>query len=121
MNIVTAITITAPSFPPVLHVMTSVPNTALTNAMACRVLRQLCLGILKDRPLTDVSRPPTTVQFVLRPVSSRDLSCRDRSEPGGVSRTHIDKAMAMDIELGRAEVEDQQQKAHNSIPAGLEC
>ncbi|KAI0795924.1 hypothetical protein C8Q75DRAFT_711126 [Abortiporus biennis] len=47
-NIVAAVIILAPSVPPVLRAMFSIPNVALQNAMACRVYRQLKLGIIQD-------------------------------------------------------------------------
>ncbi len=40
--------ILAPSVPPVLRAMFSIPNIALQNAMACRVFRLLKLGLITD-------------------------------------------------------------------------
>lgn len=48
MNIVTTVTIMAPSLPPVYHVMFTVPNQALENLMAARVFRKLKLGLLLE-------------------------------------------------------------------------
>lgn len=39
-----------------MRAMFTVPNVALTNAMACRVFRQLKLGLINDNQTTGVSR-----------------------------------------------------------------
>ena len=65
MNILTVVSILAPSFPPVLHAMFTVPNIALTNAMACRVYRQLRLGLLMDHPATpQLSQQSAPIQLL---------------------------------------------------------
>ena len=58
-----AVSITAPSMPPAMHIVFNLPNVALTNIMASRVLRQLRLGILNDRSLTQSSRLFTDLEF----------------------------------------------------------
>lgn len=50
MNIVAMVLILTPSVPPVLQAMFSIPNVALQNAMACRVFRQLKLGLIRETP-----------------------------------------------------------------------
>lgn len=44
------VVILTPSVPPVLRAMFSIPNVALQNAMACRVYRQLKLGLIREVP-----------------------------------------------------------------------
>lgn len=48
MSIVAAVLILMPGVPPVLRAMFAIPNTALQNAMACRVYRQIKLGLIKE-------------------------------------------------------------------------
>ena len=48
MNIVAMVLILTPSVPPVLRAMFAIPNAALQNAMACRVYRQLKLGLIRE-------------------------------------------------------------------------
>lgn len=64
MNILTVVSILAPSFPPILHAMFTVPNIALTNAMACRVYRQVRLGLLLEKPLTQASQQSAPIQLI---------------------------------------------------------
>ncbi|KAI0789314.1 hypothetical protein C8Q75DRAFT_807408 [Abortiporus biennis] len=54
LNIVAMAVILAPSVPPVIAAMFSIPNVALQNAMACRVYRQLKLGLIRE-VVTEVS------------------------------------------------------------------
>ncbi|THH31593.1 hypothetical protein EUX98_g2588 [Antrodiella citrinella] len=60
MNLVAAVVILTPSVPPVLRAMFSIPNVALQNVMACRVYRQLKLGLIREQA------SPVTVQFTTR-------------------------------------------------------
>ena len=55
MNIFTVISVMSSGFPPLLRAMFTVPNVALTNAMACRVFRQLKLGLIVENNITGVS------------------------------------------------------------------
>lgn len=50
LNLVAAIVILTTSVPPVVRAMFSIPNIALQNAMACRVYRQLKVGLIRDQP-----------------------------------------------------------------------
>ncbi|KAH8082421.1 hypothetical protein BXZ70DRAFT_959054 [Cristinia sonorae] len=50
MNIVAAVVILTASVPPVVRAMFSIPNIALQNVMACRVYRQLKIGIIREQP-----------------------------------------------------------------------
>lgn len=55
MNIFTVISVMSSGFPPLLRAMFTVPNVALTNAMACRVFRQLKLGLIVENNISGVS------------------------------------------------------------------
>lgn len=63
MNLATTISMLAPSFAPILHAIFTVPNIALSNAMACRVYRQLKLGILIEKPLPRESQVSAPIQL----------------------------------------------------------
>ena len=68
VNIVAVVVILTPSIPPVYRAMFSIPNVALQNAMACRVFRQIKLGLLNERPTTITpSQMETPIAFV--PIS----------------------------------------------------
>ncbi|PSR79414.1 hypothetical protein PHLCEN_2v7059 [Hermanssonia centrifuga] len=51
--------------------MFTVPNVALTNAMACRVFRQVKLGVLVERP-SEISQRSGTIKFST-PLSVRRI------------------------------------------------
>ena len=70
MNILTTVSILAPSFPPVLHAIFTVPNLALSNAMACRVYRQLKLGILIEKPLPRASQVSAAPIQLRQPIAT---------------------------------------------------
>ena len=55
MNIFTVISVMSSGFPPLLRAMFTVPNVALTNAMACRVFRQLKLGLIVENNIAGIS------------------------------------------------------------------
>jgi hypothetical protein len=49
-NILQMTMILTPSVPPILRAMFSIPNIAITNAMACRVYRNIRFGRMQDKP-----------------------------------------------------------------------
>jgi len=73
MNLVAAVVILTPSVPPVLRAMFSIPNVALQNAMACRVYRQLKIGLIKEQtsPVVFTSRVSGTVQISRTAVTTK--------------------------------------------------
>lgn len=97
MNILTTVSILAPSFPPVLHAMFTVPNIALTNAMACRVFRQLRLGILMEKPLTQASQQSGPIQLLPTRASRR------YTRSGGL-HTDIDSILAPDERMNKTSI-----------------
>ena len=80
MNIFTVISILTPPFPPLMHAMFASSNMAVRNAMACRVLRQLHLGILNNGPFTQPTHPFTGIEFTT-PASSQFSSQGQLSVP----------------------------------------
>ncbi|KAI0795902.1 hypothetical protein C8Q75DRAFT_351708 [Abortiporus biennis] len=75
LNIVAMVVILTPSVPPVLAAMFTIPNIALQNAMACRVFRQIKLGVLKN-PANTTGMPAksitTPIQFVTMATTTDD-------------------------------------------------
>ena len=63
MNIVTMVLILAPPVGIVFHAAFVIPNVAVQNAMACRVYRQLKLGIIQENASPVVSFSGGTLQF----------------------------------------------------------
>jgi hypothetical protein len=57
VNLVTTIMLMTPSVPPVLRAICTVPNIGLENAMACRVFRDLKLGLSTDSHTNQSSLP----------------------------------------------------------------
>ena len=55
MNILTVASLLAPAFPAGPHAMFFPPDIALTNSMACRVFRQVRLGLLSEDTLPPLS------------------------------------------------------------------
>ncbi|KAI0795904.1 hypothetical protein C8Q75DRAFT_711227 [Abortiporus biennis] len=74
MNIVAMVVILTPSVPPVLAAMFSIPNVALQNAMACRVYRQLKLGLIRETPSVTVSASHATTPIRLMPTMRSQAS-----------------------------------------------
>jgi len=62
LNIVAMAVILTPSAPLALRSTLSIPNLALQNSMACRVYRQLKLGLIHE-PSNSGPSNPTTVRF----------------------------------------------------------
>lgn len=71
MNIITAACVLSPTLPLVLHGAFYLPNAALINIMACRVFRQLRLGILNDTPFTQPTLQSAPIQFLPMQALSR--------------------------------------------------
>ena len=94
MNIVAMVVILTPSVPPVLRAMFSIPNVALQNAMACRVFRQLKLGLIRETPTMgmgssthhtgNLSAPirliPTSRSNLNSPIDSKNFNKSSRSD-----------------------------------------
>ncbi|TCD66862.1 hypothetical protein EIP91_000816 [Steccherinum ochraceum] len=104
LNLVAAIVILTPSVPPVLRAMFSIPNVALQNVMACRVYRQLKIGLIREQPQPVVLTSRGTMQFSRTAVASKansqsqvesHISLHNLSGPGGRAKTlgvpvHVD-------------------------------
>ncbi len=73
MNIGTMICILVPSLSPAYHVILAVPNVALMNAMACRVFRQVRLGLLINYPSSTVSGTQQSTAVPLSPLFRRGV------------------------------------------------
>jgi len=67
-NIVCMACILSPKLPPFLQAMFTIPNSALETSMACRVYREIKLGILTSDPtmLSRTTRTTTLPVFVAR-------------------------------------------------------
>lgn len=76
MNIVAMVVILTPSVPPVIRAMFSIPNVALQNAMACRVYRQLKLGMIRETLSMGTSHPSGKLSAPIRlvPTSRSNLT-----------------------------------------------
>jgi len=62
LSITTTVMVLSSSVPPVFHALFSVPNIALESAMACRVFRDVKLGLIKDAHFT-TNGPSSSMQF----------------------------------------------------------
>lgn len=54
-NISSMALILSPSIPPALRCLLPVPNLTITNAMACKVFRDMKLGRIHSDPMSDLS------------------------------------------------------------------
>ena len=53
-NIATTVVILSPSVPTLLHAVLTVPNSALTNSMACKVYRDVKFGVQTQTGMNNV-------------------------------------------------------------------
>ena len=89
LNIVAMVLILVPSVPPVLRAMFSIPNVALQNAMACRVFRQIKLGLLREQPATMAPAHSTPIAFVpISPINRCFTGITTTKHSSGLSRVH---------------------------------
>lgn len=78
MSIAHIAVIFSPSVPPVIKATIPIPNIALQNVMACRVYRQLKLGLISETSTTTLvsassssrSTPPASAQLQKRKIAS---------------------------------------------------
>jgi len=93
MNLLTLIMVLTPSAPPVYRAMFTIPNNALQNVMACKVFRQLRLGILTttNEPGTQHSGV-TSVPLSWRPMRTPNATFeRPPDSPASPKfSTHLD-------------------------------
>lgn len=69
LNLVAAIVILRPSVPPIIRAMFSIPNVALQNVMACRVYRQLKIGLIRESAPVILTSRVSGMQFNSRTVT----------------------------------------------------
>jgi len=92
VNILAMVAVLIPSVPVHYHVMFAVPNVAIQNAMACRVYRQLKLGILVDPPsiprtsrtAVQGSRQETEISLPLKDIHRVGVDGHARYEMGTI-------------------------------------
>ncbi|TCD65198.1 hypothetical protein EIP91_002984 [Steccherinum ochraceum] len=91
INIAAATIILIPSVPPVYRAMFSPPNVTIQNAMACRVYRQLKIGLIKDLSMTCESdnNAEGTIQFAVHPSNIRYSTRRRRGPDRYISDTAV--------------------------------
>jgi len=116
MNLLTMIMVLTPSAPPVYRAMFTIPNNALQSVMACRVFRQLRLGLLPNISYPSNTQPnvplpwrPTRSQRSShRPSGSQDFQIMENPKSSDLAlypgNLHIkvtrDVEMAMDNNVG---------------------
>ncbi|PSR79408.1 hypothetical protein PHLCEN_2v7053 [Hermanssonia centrifuga] len=88
--------------------MFTVPNVALTNAMACRVFRQLKLGLLVERPADSFSQRSDTLAFTPRTGTRRTgqsttYLARDTFVSGSRDRTSLKVSVHQETEIASHE------------------
>jgi hypothetical protein len=71
LNITTLTLLLTLSLPPVVRAMMSIPNIAIENAMACRVFRQLKLGLMHEHPALTSTRTTRTTVTSQQPTLNR--------------------------------------------------
>ncbi|THH28445.1 hypothetical protein EUX98_g5735 [Antrodiella citrinella] len=82
VNIVAATVILIPSVPPVYRAMFSPLNVILQNAMACKVYRQLKLGLIKDLEMSSVTDETLgSIRFTVYPTQHRNSGRRQGCRP----------------------------------------
>lgn len=59
VNIATVVVMLTPSVPAAYRALSIVPSTAINNIMACRVYREVKLGMMDDGPMGYPSRSHT--------------------------------------------------------------
>ncbi|TFK50407.1 hypothetical protein OE88DRAFT_1660773 [Heliocybe sulcata] len=105
LNILTIIMILTPSVPAVFHAMFTVPNVALENAMACRVFRELKLGLLRGpEDSLDHSQGGVMIAMSRRPHTAASGQVEsdyvNTSQPGAGLSIKIDREVTQRAESG---------------------
>ncbi|KAJ3551972.1 hypothetical protein NM688_g4405 [Phlebia brevispora] len=121
MNIFTVITVMSSGFPPLLRAMFTVPNVALTNAMACRVFRQLKLGLLVENHISGVSglsQKSLPIQLLPPSQFSRGTTRAD-SSAGHSDKTHVAVEIRTDMETETYREQDSQWKTKGIVSSNV--
>jgi len=92
INFVAAVVILMPSFPPVYRAMFTFLNITLQNSMACRVYRQLKIGLIRDLEMSSVEDETLgTIRFATNPAQTNYSERRRRSGVSGAEGGHLSK------------------------------
>jgi len=107
VNIITMAIIFSPSVPPVIQAVPPICNIALQNAIACRVYRQLKLGLISESstPSFYISSPPPSHNHRGGPLSSvqfKSPTCG--SKAAGVNTGMLDSSISVDDLVQRPEL-----------------
>ncbi|KAH8078389.1 hypothetical protein BXZ70DRAFT_659522 [Cristinia sonorae] len=120
LNLVAAVVILTASVPPILRAMFSIPNLALQNAMACRVYRQLKIGLIREQPNPVVltSRVSNTLHFSRSVMSTKQREQQSQVQ-SHISLRDISGSRTMSVPVLQVDIDRQVEVSVDEAPSSM--